>query len=147
MCSLCRLPVAENHNFGQFLTFGGLLYRLPFTDEGQIWCAKAEPRSTLTRRGKIHLNISLCRLLVTKNDNFGIGLHWTRTSTGQRSFGVDGPRTWDRLPPALRLPELSLSSFKRQLKCSAVCSCVSYIPASGTVATVVSSAPIINVQT
>ena len=22
MCSLCRLPVAENHNFGQILTFG-----------------------------------------------------------------------------------------------------------------------------
>ena len=23
MCSLCRLPVAKNHNFGQILTFGG----------------------------------------------------------------------------------------------------------------------------
>jgi len=41
---------------------------------------------------------------------------WTRTSTGQRSFAVYGPRTWNRLPPALRLPELSLSSFKHQLK-------------------------------
>ena len=40
---------------------------------------------------------------------------WTRTSTGQRSFAVYGLRTWNRLPPALRLPELSLSSFKRQL--------------------------------
>ena len=27
MCSLCRLPVAKNHNFGQILTFEGLLYR------------------------------------------------------------------------------------------------------------------------
>ena len=26
--SLCRLLVAKNHNFGQILTFGGLLYRL-----------------------------------------------------------------------------------------------------------------------
>jgi len=44
MCSLCRLPVAKYHNFGQSLTFGGLFYR-PFLgiDEGQIWCAIAAP--------------------------------------------------------------------------------------------------------
>ena len=48
MCSLCRLPMAKNYNFGQILTFWGLLYRRPFTDEGQIWCAIADPRSTLT---------------------------------------------------------------------------------------------------
>jgi len=41
---------------------------------------------------------------------------WTRTSTGQRSFAVHGPRTWNRLPAALRSPELSLHAFKRQLK-------------------------------
>jgi len=40
--------VAKNHNFGQILTFSGLLYRPPFTDEGQIWCATAKPRCTLT---------------------------------------------------------------------------------------------------
>jgi hypothetical protein len=40
----------------------------------------------------------------------------TRTTTGQRSFAVNGPRTWNNLPAALRLPELSLCSFKRQLK-------------------------------
>ena len=78
---------------------------------------------------------------------------WTRTSTGQRSFAVYGPRTWFQLSSALRLPELSLSSFKRQPKTHlfqhwcASCSCVSYIPPSGAVATVVSSAPIINVPT
>ena len=49
-CLLCRLPVAKNHNFGQMLTFGGLLYRPPITDEGQIWCAKADRSSTLTCR-------------------------------------------------------------------------------------------------
>ena len=27
MCSLCRRPVAKNHNYGQILTFWGLLYR------------------------------------------------------------------------------------------------------------------------
>ena len=82
MCSLCRLPVAKNHNFvhilnfggsctGSFLpirlkfgvlkytgrlhlcakfhlTFGGLLYRPPITDESQIWCATADPQQTFT---------------------------------------------------------------------------------------------------
>jgi len=48
MCSLCLLPVAKNHNFGQILTFWRLLYRLPFTNEGQMWCAVAGPRYTLT---------------------------------------------------------------------------------------------------
>ena len=32
------------------LIFGGLLYRPPFTDEGQIWCAREDPRSTLIRQ-------------------------------------------------------------------------------------------------
>ena len=48
MCSLCRLPVAKSRNLEQILTFWGLLYRLPFTDVGQIWCAIANPRCTLT---------------------------------------------------------------------------------------------------
>ena len=46
MCSLCRLPVAKNHNFGQILNFLGLLYRLPFTDKAQIWCPDADRTST-----------------------------------------------------------------------------------------------------
>ena len=50
MCSLCRLPVAKNHNFGQILTFLGAPVSIPITDEGQIWCAIADPRSTLTRQ-------------------------------------------------------------------------------------------------
>ena len=48
MCSLCRLPVAKNHNFGQILTFWKLLYLTPVTDEGQIWCPIADPRYTFT---------------------------------------------------------------------------------------------------
>ena len=43
MCSLCQLPVATNLKFGQIVTFWGLLYRLRFTDEGQVRCAKADP--------------------------------------------------------------------------------------------------------
>ena len=38
--------VAKNHNFGQILTFWGFLYRPPFTDEGQIRCAIADPQCT-----------------------------------------------------------------------------------------------------
>ena len=62
---------------------------------------------------------------------------WTRTSTGQRM-------TWNRLPTALRSPELSLASFKRQLKThssvpaldSAGCSCGCRVRSSGAVVTV-----------
>jgi len=50
MRSLCRLPVAKNRNFRQILTILELLYWPPFTDEGTIWCATADPRSTHTRK-------------------------------------------------------------------------------------------------
>ena len=39
-----------------------------------------------------------------------------RAATGQRSFVVNGPSTWNRLPPALRSSDLSESAFKRALK-------------------------------
>jgi len=62
MCSLCRLPVAKNHNFGQLLTFGRLLYRPRFTDVGQIWCAIADPRYTFTRQNSSRSvnSVALC---------------------------------------------------------------------------------------
>jgi len=55
-----------------------------------------------------------------------------------------GPRTWNRLPTALRSPELSLASFKYQLNThssvpaldSAGCSCGCPVPSSGAVVTV-----------
>ena len=56
MCSLCWLLVAKKHNSGQILTFSGLLYRPPFTDEDQIWCARADPRS-IHLQAKFHLNV------------------------------------------------------------------------------------------
>ena len=43
MCSL--LLAAKSHNFGQILTFCGLLYGPPFTNEGQILCPVADPRT------------------------------------------------------------------------------------------------------
>jgi len=69
---------------------------------------------------------------------------WTRTSTGQWRFAVYGPKTRNRLPTALRSPELSLASFKRQIKThssvpaldSAGCSCGCRAPSSGAVVTV-----------
>jgi len=39
-----------------------------------------------------------------------------RTETGQLSFAVNGPATWNHLPPALLSPDLSESAFKRALK-------------------------------
>jgi len=71
--------------------------------------------------------------------HFTLLLPWTRTSTGQRSFALCCSRTWNRLPTALRSPERSLASFKRQLKThssvpaaldSAGCSCGCRLPSS-----------------
>ena len=39
-----------------------------------------------------------------------------RTSLGQRSFAVNGPTTWNKLPAALRSPDPTLQVFKRNLK-------------------------------
>ena len=38
------------------------------------------------------------------------------TAIGQRSFTVNGPRTWNSLPANLRTPDTTLCSFKRHLK-------------------------------
>jgi len=39
-----------------------------------------------------------------------------RTATGQHSFAISGPRTWNSLPADLRTPDKTLCSFKRHLK-------------------------------
>ena len=38
----------QKPQFWAIFKIWGLLYRPHFTDEGQIWCARADPRSTLT---------------------------------------------------------------------------------------------------
>ena len=38
-----------------------------------------------------------------------------RTATSQRSFAINGPRTWNSLPADLRTPDTTLCSFKRHL--------------------------------
>ena len=65
MCSLCPLPVAKNHNFRQILTFWGLLYRHPFTDE------VCYSRPTVYAYVPNFVSIGLfCRPLLAKNPNF-----------------------------------------------------------------------------
>ena len=34
---------SQKPQFWAYLTFGGLLYRPPLTDKGQIWCAMVDP--------------------------------------------------------------------------------------------------------
>ena len=63
MCSLCQLPMAKNHNFGQILTFSALLYRPPFTDEVQI-CAPYAYVSNFVWIGLF------CRPLLAKTPQF-----------------------------------------------------------------------------
>jgi len=46
--------VAKSLNLGQILTFGGLVYRPPFTEEDQSSCARAYPRCTLRAKFCIH---------------------------------------------------------------------------------------------
>ena len=65
MCSLCRLPVAKNHDLGKFWLLG-LLYRPPFTDERQICCAIADSWYTLT-----------CELL--SRSVYSVALCWRKT--------------------------------------------------------------------
>jgi len=79
MCSLCQLSEAKN-NFGQILTFWGLLYRPAFTDEGQIWCAIAHPGICL--RVKFHID----RFILSPSGGekpyfchiFDFGIQWCR---------------------------------------------------------------------
>jgi len=64
---MCRLLVAKKHNFRQFFTFGKLLYQPPFTDDGQIWYARADPWYTLT-----------CQIL--SRSVYCVALCWWKTS-------------------------------------------------------------------
>jgi len=43
-------------------------------------------------------------------------VRWTRISTDQRSFAVYDRRTWNRLPTALRSPELIPNSHRQPVR-------------------------------
>ena len=67
-----RLPVPKNNNFGQILTFGGLLYLTPFTDdEGQIWYSRADLTQSLHLHAKCNLNALILSASIGQNRNFG----------------------------------------------------------------------------
>jgi len=76
---------------------------------------------------------------------------WTRTSIGQRSFAVYGPNLEPitASPSTARTVAIFIQAPAQDPPLPALvgCSCASYIPPSGAAATVVSSAPIINVPT
>ena len=58
--------------------------------------------------GRQHLRSATQRKLVVPR--------YRLNSFGRRRFSVAGPSTWNSLPDSLRDPELSLDTFKRQLK-------------------------------
>ena len=58
--------------------------------------------------GRQHLRSATQRKLVV--------LRYQLNSFGRRRFSVAGPSTWNSLPDSLRDPELSLDTFKCQLK-------------------------------
>jgi len=121
MCSLCRLPVAKNQNFGQILTFWGFLYRPPFTDEGPIWCAIADPRSTPTCQisSRSVYSVALWRQKKQFLPHFAI--FWTSTfsdvASWQQSEKIDHGCTTTNLPlqtfsyPTVSKPFLYSNAF------------------------------------
>ena len=64
----------KNHNFGQILTFWGLLYRLPFTDESQIRCVYSTPAVYAYVPNFVSIGL-LWRPLLAKTPNFAV--FWT----------------------------------------------------------------------
>ena len=66
--------------------------------------------STLTAEvtGRQHLRSATQRKLIVPG--------YRLNSFGRQHFSVAGPLTWNLLPDSLRDPELSLDTFKRQLK-------------------------------
>jgi len=105
MCSLCWLPVAKNHNFEQILTFAGLPYRPPFTDEGQIWCAITDPRSTLTHQILLKCVHCVGFLLVVRSINVSIVQCFWDIITFTAYVTL-----W--LPVTLRSPSVSTQQFR-----------------------------------
>ena len=69
MCSLCRLPVAENHNFGQIFTFGSSCTDrlLPM----KVKFGALEQTERLHLRAKFNLNVFIVSPSGGQNHNFG----------------------------------------------------------------------------
>ena len=79
MCSLCWLPVAQNHNFGQILTFGGRGSctdpLLPMRSKFSAACARADPWCTLRAMQISSRSIYSVARRQRQNPNFSV--FWT----------------------------------------------------------------------
>jgi len=99
MCSLCRLPVAKNHNFGQILTFLGAPVPTSFTDEGHIWCAIADSWCTFTCEISSR---SVYSFVLWRRKNPIFAVFWTSEFSGvanwQQSEKVEHGCTTTNLP-------------------------------------------------
>ena len=71
MSSLCRLPVAENHNFGHILTFGGSCTDPLLPMRAKFGILKQNERNVYTYTLNFIWIYSLSRLPVAQNHNFG----------------------------------------------------------------------------
>jgi len=93
----------QKSHFGQILTFGGLLYRPPFTDNGQIWYAIADPCCTFVSIGLFccpwrrktpifaifglrHLVVSPCSWRQYEKVDYGAQLQAFPCPTASKSF-------------------------------------------------------------
>jgi len=83
VCSLCRLLVAKNHNFWPNFAICGAPVPPPFAGEGQISCARADPRSTLTCQISFQLVYSVA-FWRRKTPIFAV--FWTSAFTGVASW-------------------------------------------------------------
>jgi len=61
--------------------------------------------------------------LRSSSDMMKLDVPLTRTTFGDRSFAVNGPRVWNSLPASIRDPTLSLSVFSNGLKTRSFNSC------------------------
>jgi len=60
---------------------------------------------------------SQCQLSPARSADSGrLAVPRTRTSYGDRSFAVQGPRSWNSLPAELRTSDVGLDMFRRKLK-------------------------------
>jgi len=67
----------------------------------QVYC---QPMSTVASRR------------LRSADSGRLAVPRTRTSYGDRSFAVQGPRSWNSLPAELRTSDFGLDMFRRKLK-------------------------------
>jgi len=100
--------------------FGRLLYRLPFTDEGQIWCATADPRYMLTCQISSR-SVSSVALCWWKTSIFAV--FWTSAFSGvtdwQQSEKIEHGCTTTNLPLSNGIKIISvLQRLHGEIRCT-----------------------------